>query len=428
LGTGKTVAQETEEREGKMIAKILPHKSPYRLLKYMQAKPGFITIDSTMFSSPSDTKGMAQEFRDRFETNKRGKNKFVHVVWSLHKDDVAGMEAWQEHCAETAKVYGADMYFAGMHTDREHVHCHQAICLVKANGKMCDTSNERRKLRNLATSFEKKFGTTETKNRNKIPLLATEVEPARDMVVEEIQPRVSQQEIERANRLYHEGKQPMPTVPKLDLRAELDVILRSSQSFDDLEQSCGSAGISVRFRTNDQGKRCGVSFCRGNNKFTGTQLGISYKQLKQRYNNGQDNEIERTTTIEPISCRIPGVGEITNGATGGASPAIRKTNGRTAGATCPATIGATGNQTKRDETNSTKYGRFGNRNSLRCDEETENSTRYYKKQGDHIMNIFSGLLDCRGYTTSSIAKLFVSILAWGLRDTDQRKNRGGFDL
>jgi hypothetical protein len=256
---------------------------PYGILKYAFGKDGCELITSTLFSDPRDLKACSREMASRMAMGK-GKVKLAHVILSAHPDDRLSNSQWAEMVGAVIGHYGRATHpangdwnllaMAAKHKDRDHVHTHLILPLVGPDGKMFNRSMERVHLRNLAKKFEAKWGITETPMFSERPS------------------RFSKPEIEKGHRLCVEGRKLTPCPERLDLRATLQSIAPAARSFAELESLLGKNGITVAYRLNAAGQRCGISFAQGDVRLTGKNAGLNFRKLEEIYGN-EANEINR---------------------------------------------------------------------------------------------------------------------------------------
>lgn len=223
--------------------------------------------------SAKDPNGMIGELGLLAAHNTRCKKPVAHLSFSLSKGEHLEASQWADLAQRVAKDYGFEQFTAIRHHDTDCEHIHVVGNRIKLDGKAVVTSNDRHRMRTLCQQAEKDFGLVKTAIRS--PNI-----------------RVGKDELERSQRLYRQGKKQHPVPPKLMLSEQVKANATLAKSHNDFANRCKKQGISVRWRKNDDGRRCGVSFGEADSQvfFSGSSLGIPLSRLNHTLrNNGKNN-------------------------------------------------------------------------------------------------------------------------------------------
>lgn len=207
--------------------------------------------------------------------NTRCKKPVAHLSFSLSQGEHLEAAQWAELAERVAADYGFEQYTAIRHHDTDCEHIHIIGNRIKLDGKAVATSNDRHRMRTLCQQAEKDFGLVKTALRS--PNI-----------------RVNKDELERAERLYRQGRKPHPVPSKLMLSEQVKATATLAKSRADFTDRCKRQGISVRWRPDENGKPCGVSFSEADSRvfFSGSSLGIPLSHLNHTLkHNGKTHDI-----------------------------------------------------------------------------------------------------------------------------------------
>ena len=203
---------------------------------------------------------MAREFQNLATKNTRCKCPVVHVVLSPAQGETLSRKQWLQICERVAKELGASQWAAALHNDTAIQHCSLILSRVGPDGRTWTTSNDRYRLRKVCREFELEHGLRPT--------------AARSQAI-----RVNKDEIEKAARLYKEGKNGTPIPERLAIAAAVKAALQQSTTLNDFEECLRRQQVVTRWRHDEQGRPIGVSFGRGEACITGRHAGVSCRML-----------------------------------------------------------------------------------------------------------------------------------------------------
>ncbi len=242
-----------------MVVKINYRQSFARTVGYAfkSSKQPEIVAGNMSLSKPD---GIIEEFASLADRNTRCKNPVAHLAFSLAEGESLKQPQWEAFCNEIATDYGFNQYVAVKHGDTSCEHIHLIGNRIQLNGKATSTSNDRYRMRELCHRAEKEFSLQSTPERSEIS-------------------RISKNELEKASRLYKEGKASLPVPQRLAITEQAKAFAFQSRSPEEFTELCQKAGITVQWRKSQDGKLSGVSFACGKVGISGTNAKLPLKRL-----------------------------------------------------------------------------------------------------------------------------------------------------
>jgi hypothetical protein len=229
----------------------------------------------------TDAHQMARELTSFSKGNTRCMRPVVHHIFSLADGEQLSPTQWAELAEHYRQRFGIDHCIGAVHGDTGHQHGHFASSRVKLNGRTWSLSHERLRLREFCREMEGRYGLTRTPSRS-------------------TRWRVGKDELEKAARLYCEGKKPTPIPDRLAVAVAVKAAMKQCPTLADFEAQLLRQEISTRWRHDEQGQPVGVSFCRGEAAISGRHAGVSCKTLTLHYGAAGTTSHESTHSI-----RIP---------------------------------------------------------------------------------------------------------------------------
>lgn len=232
--------------------------------------------------------GMAIEMETLAKRSKKVEKPCSHFCFSLAPGEVLSPEQWAEFFAAVADEFGAMQAVGVTHADTPQVNSHLVMNRVRFDGRAWSTSNDRKRLRKLCTQYEEKFG---------LRILPENSEA----------PRVNKTEIEKADRLFRQGKSPTPIPARMALSETVRATLATSRTPDEFTRQLEAHGITVRWRIED-GVITGTSYACGEISVSGKNAGISVRAVREQF-----SHYERDGITAP-GCPTPGLARNLEGA------------------------------------------------------------------------------------------------------------------
>ena len=262
-----------------MIARIQYRQDFGRVIGYAikEAKSPEL-LASTL--TTRDAQGMIDEMQEMAAKSSRCKQPVAHYVLSVREGERLTDEQWAEAAQRTADQFSMEQYVCIRHSDTDCDHVHLVANRVKADGKSWGTSNDRMRMRTLCKKLEGDLGLTTTATRSN-------------------RTRVNKDEIEKADRLFKEGKQLNAVPARMLLAEEARASLALSSSREEFEKRLKDKGVTVRWRHGKQGKAIGVSFGRGEVSISGRNAGISCKAIMIHFEGGVYEQSRTVTGAGP---------------------------------------------------------------------------------------------------------------------------------
>ena len=253
-----------------MIARINYRESFGRVVGYaMKPTKGPELVGGNL--SATDPEGMIAEFGQLAGLNTRCKKPVAHLAFSLKTGEALSPGQWATFAQQVADDYGFEQFVAVKHYDTDCEHIHLIGNRIKLDGKAVSTSNDRHRMRQLCQRAEVDLGLQQTATRSH-------------------QVRLNKDELEKADRLYHEGKAAHPVPDKLLVAERIRACAYRANSTGDFIALCHQQGVEVRWRRNRSGTVTGVSFAAEGIKFSGSCIGLPLRALNTKINiYGKDN-------------------------------------------------------------------------------------------------------------------------------------------
>lgn len=228
------------------------------------------------------TQAMIGEMQELAAKSSRCKQPVAHFVLSVREGERLTDGQWTEAAQRTAEAFGMQQMVCIRHSDTDCDHVHLIANRIKADGKAWATSNDRFKMRTLCQRLEEDFGITATASRSD-------------------RSRVNKDEIEKAARLFKEGKQATAVPVRMQLAEDIKASLAQSSSPQDFERRLKKRSISTRWRHDRDGKPVGVSFARGEASISGRNAGISCRAMMVYFEGGVYEQSRTFTATGPDS-------------------------------------------------------------------------------------------------------------------------------
>jgi hypothetical protein len=226
-------------------------------------------VFSTLNSA--DVPGMVEEMETMAKRSRRVEKPCAHFCFSLAPDEVLSPEQWAAFFAAVVEEFGALQAVGVVHHDTPQINAHLVMNRVRADGKAWSTSNDRKRLRSLCTAYEKQFG--------------LRILPAKSNAA-----RISKTEIEKADRLYRQGKAPTPIPARMELGEIVRSVLAVSRSPEDFSQKLAAHGITVRWRMEGD-QITGTSYASGEVSMSGKNAGITVRTVREQFSRHESNRI-----------------------------------------------------------------------------------------------------------------------------------------
>ncbi len=227
----------------------------------------------------------ATEFELQASRNWRVKERVYHYVKSLAPGEHLSDEQWSACIKEDAQALGFDQYVAVLHRDRAHDHADIVVNAVLSDGRTWAQRQDRVKLRATANAQEIRYGLTRTRAVSDLP-------------------SVGKEEIERAQRLFAEGKAKTPIPAKILVREFVLAACAQASSETEFEALLAQQGIAMRNRVKD-GVIVGISFGLDGQAFSGSSIGMPLKSVRSRFSH-DNSRIDPTSTAPSLAKGISG--------------------------------------------------------------------------------------------------------------------------
>jgi hypothetical protein len=219
----------------------------------------------------------ATEFELQASRNSRVKQAVFHYIKSLAPGEHLTDDQWTACIQEDAKALGFDQYIGVLHRDRAHDHADIIVNAVLADGRTWAQRQDRVKLRATANAQEIRYNLTRTRSVSD-------------------RPGVGKQEIEKAARLFEEGRTNTPIPAKILVREAVAAACAQAKDLDEVIEILVRQSITTRARI-DNGQVVGVSFGLGSQAYSGSSIGMPLKSLRARFPN--DNTRFNSTGATP---------------------------------------------------------------------------------------------------------------------------------
>lgn len=244
-------------------------------------------IASTL--AAKDTRGMIAEMEALRNKSTRCKQPVAHLVLSIKEGERLSDGQWDEAASRVAEAFGMEQFIAVRHNDTGCDHLHLIGNRVRGDGKTWSTSNDRFKMRSLCQDLERYFNITETPSRSH-------------------RSRVNKDELEKAERLYKEGKRLTAIPARMKLAEDIKATLTQARSPQDFETQLRDKKISTRWRHDREGRPIGVSFARGEAAISGRNAGISCRAIMVHFNEVTYEQNRSFTTSGPATRMAGAIG------------------------------------------------------------------------------------------------------------------------
>ena len=205
----------------------------------------------------------ATEFELQASRNARVKQAVYHYIKSLAPGEHLSDGQWTACVLEDAQALGFDQYIAAIHRDRRHEHLDIIVNSVKADGKTWAQWKDRVELRKTAQAQEIRYGLIRTRAVSDLPT-------------------VGKEEVEKAARLFDEGKAKTPIPTKLLIREAALAACAQANHLDGVTALLAGQGISARTRIDQNGRVVGISFGHDGQAFSGSSLGLPIRSIQAR--------------------------------------------------------------------------------------------------------------------------------------------------
>lgn len=270
-----------------------------------------------------DTQGMIAEMEALRSKSTRCKQPVAHFVLSIKEGERLSDSQWNEAVNRVAEVFGMEQFIAVRHNDTGCDHLHLIGNRVRGDGKTWSTSNDRFRMRGLCQELEGDFNITATPSRSR-------------------RSRVGKDELEKAERLYKEGKQRTAVPARMRLAEDIKATLTQARSPQVFEEQLRDKMISTRWRHDREGRPIGISFARGEAAISGRNAGISCRAILIHFNEGIHEQTRRFTSPGGGSRLGPTTGQGDRFATPEGFTEAGPSHGRASRTDAPDDRGATG--------------------------------------------------------------------------------------
>lgn len=233
----------------------------------------------------ADVSGMTNEMETVARRSKRVEKPCAHFCFSLTPGEVLSPHQWADFFAAVVEEFCCLQAVGVVHHDTPQVNAHLVMNRVKTDGKAWSTSNDRKRLRALCTKFEKQFG-------------------LRILPDKSTAPRISKTELEKADRLYRQGKSPTPIPARMELGETVRAVLAVSHNPEDFTQKLSQHGITVRWRMEND-VITGSSYGRGDVSITGKNAGITVRAVREQFSRHESDRILTPGGPAPALARHP---------------------------------------------------------------------------------------------------------------------------
>ena len=220
-----------------------------------------------------------QEFESVSALNTRCKSPCAHFILSPARGEKLNGKQWQELCCKTAQEFGAVQWVGVLHRDTQCDHVSLVMSRIDVKGKAWATSNDRYRLRQICTDFEVEYGLTRTAQKS-------------------FEPRLGKEEIEKAARLYDNGKAISPVPDRLQIAVAVKAAMLQCYTLEAFERTLFRQKITTKWRYDEQGKPVGVSWARGEAAISGKNAGVTCQALTIFYSERGTNTYEQRSGFE----------------------------------------------------------------------------------------------------------------------------------
>lgn len=224
--------------------------------------------------------GIIEEFSHLSDLNTRCKKKVAHLAFSLPPKEEFTADQWAYFAQRVADEYRFDQFVAIRHSDTICDHIHLIGNRIGLHGKAVSTSNDRLRMRQLCQKIEKEMYLEKTPSHSK-------------------QVRLNKDELEKADRLYRQGKARHPVPHKLLVAEQIKACAYRANSQDTFVALCRQHDIDVKWRVDKGGKPIGVSFKAEGIHFSGTRIGVPLRTLNSKINQYAKNQNNHSRSGNP---------------------------------------------------------------------------------------------------------------------------------
>ena len=228
---------------------------------------------------------MSEEMEILASRSKRVEKPCAHFCFSLAPGEKLSPEQWADFFAAVADEFGAMQAVGITHADTPQVNAHLVLNRVRFDGRAWSNSNDRKRLRSVCGTYERKFG-------------------LRILPEQSDAPRVNKTEIEKADRLYRQGKAPTPIPARMTLAETVRAVLAQSRTPDDFTKQLGGHGITVRWRM-EKGAIVGTSYAHGDVIISGKNAGISVRAVREQFSTYEHDRITTPGSPAPALASDP---------------------------------------------------------------------------------------------------------------------------
>lgn len=256
-----------------MIANVTHGRDPLQLLRYVVEKEGAYIIDTNLVSD--NYVDMGRELRLAQQLHSSINVYVWHTSLSVSKKENLTDDNWQKigQTYLNKMEFGKNQYVMVRHTDADHHHIHVVANRISPlDGQAVPDSWSKYRSEKAIREIEREFGLQQTLSSVKR---------------ERKSPKAG--EIRKQRR---DGKTPI----RVRLQDEIDHVLPTAKSPEELNKLLQDKGVTVRFRKGKSGEIIGVSFGLEGVGFSGSKLGTKYswtqleKQLRETRESSYDDK------------------------------------------------------------------------------------------------------------------------------------------
>ena len=218
-----------------------------------------------------DVSGMTAEMESVAKRSRRVEKPCAHFCFSLAPDETLTAQQWADFFAVVVEEFGALQAVGVTHADTPQVNAHLVMNRVRADGKAWSTSNDRQRLRSICGQFERKFGLHVLPQKSDAP-------------------RISKTELEKADRLFRQGKAPTPIPARMELGEVVRATLAVARTPEDFTEKLAEHGITVRWRI-ESGVITGSSFAKGEVSISGKNAGVTVRAVREQFSQHEHHRI-----------------------------------------------------------------------------------------------------------------------------------------
>lgn len=263
-----------------MIANVTHGRNPVQLLRYVAEKEGAYLIDTNLVSD--NYVDMGRELRLAQQLHSSINVYVWHTSLSVSKEEKLTDDDWKKigRAYLNKMEFGKNQYVMFRHTDADHHHIHVVANRISAlDGQAVPDSWSKYRTEKVIREIEREFGLRQTPSSAKR---------------ERKSPKTG--EIRKQRR---DGKTPI----RVRLQDEIDLVLPTAKSPENLKGLLEAKGVTVRFRKGKTGDIIGVSFGLEGVGFSGSKLGTIYswtqleKQLRENRETSNTDKRNQLRTI-----------------------------------------------------------------------------------------------------------------------------------